>query len=102
MVSIPNVGIGVRIARIKYGYERERERERWGDMHIQCTYNILSDNFRPCRSSRGCYNRYPSGILLEEDILVEDTKVANACKDHIRLFGARVLWGWCPEHVVVR
>jgi hypothetical protein len=27
MVSMPNVGIGVRIARIKYGYERERERD---------------------------------------------------------------------------
>jgi hypothetical protein len=76
MVSIPNVGIGVRIARIKYGYERER----WGDMHIQCTYNILSNNFRPCRSSRGRYNRYPSGILLEEDILVEDTKLG--CLGH--------------------
>jgi hypothetical protein len=25
MVSMPNVGIGVRIARIKYGYERERD-----------------------------------------------------------------------------
>jgi hypothetical protein len=36
MVSIPNVGIGVRIARIKYGYERERERERDG---ATCTFN---------------------------------------------------------------